>query len=117
MVSIDFIQTRSVVNSNYRVNNSITTSSGIASEVFVKSESTYEFDRVATLQDMLDLPTTPSQNVGYYRDSSVLRDFKNVSSANVFSSHIKERLDLLVEEYETAINSFVGSESTIIKYP
>ena len=111
-VSLILLQTRSSETTGYRVNNSITSSSGIAKEVFVKLESTYEYDRVATVEDMMNLPTSPDPQLGYYREDNFYRDFEDVTIARLFAAGIKERVDALVDDYEESVNLFLGSEST-----
>lgn len=114
-VRLILFQTRSVVNEKYRVQNEITSSSGIEKEVFVKRETNYEYDRIASLQDMIDLPTTPDPTLGYYRDYSFYKDFTDVSEADLFSDGIKDRLSTLVNLYNNAVVQFSGSESTTIE--
>jgi hypothetical protein len=108
-VSVFLIQTRSVVSNQYRVDNSITTSSGISTKVFVKKESNYTYDRVATLDDMLNVPDAPDPHYGYYRDDIFYMDFVDVSTAEYFAQGVKRRLDLLVSDYDEASNHFQGS--------
>ncbi len=110
-VSLILLQTRSVVNNLYRVDNSVPTALGIEPQVFVKNEETYEYDRVATLTDMMTLGTTPDPRAGYYRDLAFYRDFEDVSTASSFASGIKDRVALLVEAYDDAVNTFIGSDS------
>lgn len=102
------------MDNQYRVTNEITTSSGISTKVFVKRESNYEYDRVATLDDMLNLPELPDPNEGYYRDDNFYREFSDVSDANYFSQGVKERLGLLVNEYDKAVTTFIGTDLTTI---
>jgi hypothetical protein len=112
MVSVYLIETRSVdTNNQYKVECSISTSSGISSYVFVKREYTYEFDRIATVQDMMSLPETPDPSYGYYRDIEFTRTFEDVSEAQYFSDGIKQRLDTLVEDYETVVGEFIGTSA------
>lgn len=117
MVSVSYIETRSQESQYYRVATEVTTSSGIASEIFVKRESTYEFDRVATVADMQNLPTIPDPNEGYYRESSFYKDFIDVNSAANFSTGVKERINLLVGTYDDAVNNFLGVSTGSYHHP
>lgn len=111
-VQLILLQTRSVVDEKYRVSNEIASSTDIEKEVFVKSESYYEYDRVASLQDMLELPTTPDPQLGYYRDYKFYKDFNDVSEADLFSQGIKERVQTLTTLYDQAVVNFTGGDST-----
>jgi hypothetical protein len=113
-VSITVFEDKSQVGNSYRVLQEVTTSSGIAKKIFVKVESTYEYDRVATLDDMLNLPDAPDPLAGYYRDHTFYRDFEDVSEANYFSNGVKERIGLLANEYDQAVNLFIGTSSEVI---
>jgi hypothetical protein len=108
-VSLYYIQTRSVISNQYRVDNSITTSSGISTKVFVMKESNYTYDRVATMDDMLNVPDVPDPHFGYYRDDAFYMDFDDVSRANYFAQGVKERIESLVSIYDEASNNFQGS--------
>jgi hypothetical protein len=115
MISVYLIETRSVDSNQYVVDCSITTSSGISSSVFVKRESTYEYDRVATVEDMLALPETPNPSYGYYRDDAFTRNFPDVSEANYFSDGVKQRLQSLVTDYDAVVGTFVGTTQVSIQ--
>lgn len=114
-VSLIVAQTNSVVNSFYRVEMSVVTSSGIASEVFVKRESTQEYDRVATVYDMYSVPVIPTPNDGYYRDTWIKIDTLDVNLTKDFANTIISRVDSLVKNYEAYQEDFVGS--TEITFP
>lgn len=114
VASVKLLQTRSVAGAKYRVQNEITTSSGIPRELFVKRESTYEYDRIATLNDILTLPTSPDPKLGYFRDYEFIKDFDDVSEADLFSKGIKDRLDRTMTVYDLAINTFTGQDHTLI---
>lgn len=117
MTSVILLQTRSIIETGYKVECSITSSSGIVTTLFVKRESTYEFDHVATLNDLLVLPNTPDPRAGYFLDDACEVTFVDVSAAQGFADGVKARIDNLLDLYDVAANDFIGAESTIISTP
>ena len=109
-INIIVSETRELVNENYDVQMEVTSSSGIDKNVFVKRESTQEYDRVASVDDMGGLTITPDPLAGYYRDYQFVATFKDVTNAKDFAEGVRTRLDVLVRNYDVAQNQFVGSE-------
>lgn len=113
-VTITHTQTRSVgPGPVYVVNDVVTATVGIAPEVFVFTTDDDSFNRIATVDDMLDLPATKASAVAegadYYRLPAVTRQFTSVSVADSVALAISDRLTLLAVEYDAAVNDFVGT--------
>lgn len=112
-ITITHTQTRSVVPGPlYVVEDEVTASSGIAPEVFVFTmEDSY--NRIATVDDMLSLQPTKAAAIAagddYYRQSDVTRSFQSLSDADSFAIAITDRLKLLVVDYESATEAFIGT--------
>jgi hypothetical protein len=113
-VNVVCIQTRSVSESLYLVDVSISTSSGIVPQIFVKREQTYEYDHVASVSEMSSLSTTPAITDGYYRDDKFIRSFSDVETANAFSLGLSTRIQSLMSAYDVAVNVFLGSTTQVI---
>jgi len=112
-VSVTLQQDRETVNNKYKVTNTITTSSGMEKEIFVKLTESLYYDHVATVSDMKSLGTDPDAvGAGYFRDLEFYIEFDDVSVADTHADGIKERLQTLVDDYNAAVNDFEGSEET-----
>ena len=115
MASLRLTQTRSVVTSAaYHVTNVVDQNVDIPAEVFVFSTETGQYDHIASVGDLLNVPDTTqaaAQAAGnpYYRQSSLVKDWTRLSDAQEFSATVRERLKLLVVEYNKAETSFIGT--------
>jgi hypothetical protein len=115
MASLRLTQTRSVVTSAaYHVANVVDQNVDIPAEVFVFSTATGQYDHVASVNDLLNIPDTTqaaAQAAGnpYYRQSSTSNDWTMLRDAQEFSTMVRERLKFLVVEYSKAETSFIGT--------
>ena len=112
-VSLTLNQVRESVNNKYKVTSTITTSSGVEKEVFIKRTGSLYYDRVATVDDMLNLDTDSSSTNGYFRDYEFDVEYNDVTTADNLADGVKERLGLLVDAYDVVVNAFVGSDDTV----
>lgn len=114
MISITHTQIRSVqAGPLYRVQDTVTASVGIQQQVFVFETSDQSFNRIATVDDMLSLPTSQAQAVidgkDYYRLNTVTKDYESLKTAEDAATTIVNRIKLLLVEYDAAVNAFVGT--------
>jgi hypothetical protein len=118
MASIDLTQVRSVVASAYRVANTITNPSGMPAEVFVFRTNDQSFSRVASPTDLSLLPSSlesaQTSNNEFYRSAVASRDFALLDEAQDFAAMIRNRLPVLVKEYNALVTLFVGTTTTTV---
>lgn len=113
-VTITHTQVRSVqVGPAYRTVDTVTASAGIPPQTFVFLVSDDSFQNVATVDNMLNLPSTKAQAIldgkDAYRLAAVQKDFAILSDAEYFATTLSQRMARLVIEYDAAVNEFVGT--------
>ena len=111
--SLTLRQTREVVVGGYKVTNSIIASVGIAEEVFAFTQ-TDTYDHICSVQEMETLPDVKDPNYTYYRASTGNVTFPLLADASEFATDSKQELTALVNDYDVAVNTFVGTEDTVI---
>lgn len=114
MATLTHQQTRSVDGTSYRVVSTITAADGVPAEVFVFAASGAAFNRVASVDDLLTLPTSITSNVAYYRAATVDRGFTTLRDADAFARYVKTHLPALVKEYNQAVTAFIGTSTDTV---
>lgn len=114
MASITHTQVRSVqAGPLYRVADTVTASVDIQPQVFVFQTSDNAFNRIATVDDMMTLPTSQAQAVidgaDYYRLNAVTKDYESLKTADDAATAIVDRIKRLLVEYDAAVTEFVGT--------
>lgn len=113
-VTITHTQVRSVQPGPlYRTLDTVTAAVGIQTQVFVFLVLDDSFQHVATVDNMLNLPNTKAQAIldgkDAYRLAVVQQDYAILSEAEEFASTLIQRMQLLVIQYDEAVNTFVGT--------
>lgn len=102
----------------YVVENSIVAASGIDMAVFVYSTATQKFDHYATVADMEaypnNLPDAQIQNLPFYREVSVTRQWTTVEDMQDDLSFTQSRLQLLATDLDTVQTGLVGDNTVVI---
>jgi len=116
--TITHTQTRSIVSNKYRVLDTATASVNIPLEPFVFTTSDASYNRIASVDDMLNLPnsraTAQSTGKEYYRQASVTIDWDLLAEADDFATTIEVRLKQLVIEYAAVVTDFIGTATTTV---
>jgi len=111
--TITLYQERTNIEGGHRIYSHVTESTLIPPELFLFKEIDDTFSHVASVED-LAYPTTPTVGIGYYRLAEVTQDFSDVGQAIDFAADIKRRLQLVATAYTEDVDSFDGSETTVI---
>lgn len=97
----------------YRVDDTATASSGIQKEVFVFQTADDAFNRIATVDDMLNLPNNKPQAIldgkDYYRGAHVVKDYQSLKTADDAATAIVDRIKRLLVQYDEAVNAYIGT--------
>jgi len=108
-------QTRTTAGGFYRVADTVTSATGIPSQVFVFRTTDQEFSRVAAVDDLLELPDTleaaVAEGCAYYRTAAMSRDYESMATAADFAAALKRDLKYLVIEYNKAVTLFLGTDT------
>lgn len=101
----------------YVSENEVIASEGITLALFVFAVIDETFNHVATVRDIETYPESKAQavndGVDYYRQTSVTREYNNIVDATAFATHVRARLNFLVQDYPRTVDGFVGSETYI----
>lgn len=111
MAFLTHTQTRRISPIGFQVESVVTNAVEIPPEVFVFRSENDVFSHVASAWDLETIPVEKTPEVGYYRQSQVVRDFEKVIEAIDFGHMVKGRLKRLVSDYTRAQDAFVGSET------
>ena len=112
-VHVEMRQTRTLEPSGvYRVKNEVLYATGIQREIFVFQVVDEEFSHVAYPYDMENVPVgkeaAAQAGNNFYRALEVTRDYDTLIKAMEFAVHSRDRVEFLVDIYETAIEGFEG---------
>ena len=118
-VSITHTQVNSVISGPlYQVVDTATAATGIDTAVFVYATSTSAFSHVAAADDMSLWPNTRAAAVtaslAYYRATTVTQAFPAIADAVNFATYNNQRLQTLVNDYNTVTHNFAGSTTGTI---
>ena len=103
-------QVRSLlVDGTYQVDDHVTASTNIAIEPFVFRYADNLFDHVATADDLLTMPNTPTVGQSFYRQARVTKVWVYLGDAIGFAAMLEERLKLLLVTYFAATTRFIGT--------
>ncbi len=98
-----------LMDGTYQVDDHITASANIAPEAFVFRYADNLFDHVATADDILTLPNTPTLGQAFYRLARVTIAWVDLGDAIGFAAMLEDRLKLLLVDYFAATTRFVGT--------
>lgn len=116
MATLTLHQTRTnEPNGTYKVVNEITVANGIPPEIFVLKSTTAEFSHVANVGEIENLPASDTPPTPMYRSSICEKIYPDVASAISFAQGLKNRVEILIQEYTAEAAAFAGSEDT--NYP
>ena len=93
----------------YQVDDHITASVNIAVEAFVFRYVDSQFDHVATADDIITLPNTPTIGQAFYRQARVTKAWVDLGDALGFAAMLEDRLKLLLVDYAAATALFIGT--------
>lgn len=115
MASITVTITRSVApDGKYSVVATAGSANNMPKEVFVYVAGTGLYDHIASLHEVLTLPTVATSGVAFYRRNTASITTASLAVAIEASTTIKTRLTALAQEYDAAITSFIGSETVVL---
>ena len=104
--------TRSIVEDGYHMTWSVASHYEIDPEVFVHKFGTNEFMHVASVHDMTRYGTSPDSEVGFYRQETASLTLDDFDKASSLVQIVEDRLDILVEDFDTVMGGFVGSSTS-----
>ena len=118
-VSVTHTQVNSVLTGPlYQVIDTVTATTGIDTNVFILSVVDDSFQYVASVADMYAFPNTKAAaitaNQTLYRSAVGTMAFAAISNAVNFAATNVERIEWLVNAYNTATNAFIGTTTATI---
>jgi hypothetical protein len=121
MATVSLFQQRSAPGpGGYQILNEITAHTGIPAELFVYDTITQVFNHVATMDDFgFPVGVSAAQAAGalYYRSSSATATYPDVATAIEFAQMVKQRVNALLNVFDSAAAGFAGSETTAFPLP
>jgi hypothetical protein len=101
----------------YKVVSTVTNADAIPSEIFALASISGEFSHVCNVGELDIYPTTDTPPTSFFRVNTFEKSFTDVATAVRFAAGLKNRVDLLVNEYTTEAAAFAGSEDTDFPLP
>lgn len=103
----------------YKVECEITASDGVENELFTYVTADESYSHPSTVMDLEFYPNTKAEavtnNLDYYRQATVTREFDSMSDALTFSNVVRSRMQTLANDIPlTQGNLFVGPQTYVL---
>lgn len=101
----------------YRNVSTVVAADGISLALLVFKVADDLYSHPASARDVEVYPATKAEaldlGVDYYRQPAVQRDFSLIADAIEFATHLRTRLNILAQDYESVQDDFVGTISYV----
>ena len=118
-VTLEYVQTKAIEEGPlYKVTTLVEYVHGIQETIFVYRTETQEFEYVATVWDMDNLPNTYeealAEGVNFYRANTATKSYASIETADEFALYTRGRIDNLITDYSAARGEYPGTARHII---